>query len=167
MGQGDGQDESGEAGSQAGSTGSGKLIDLRECLRDSPRFRRRLADHEGEVVDLETRLEKVVTSCDRMVNNGQAYVEACRSFSSCVRELAGHFHDNSVVEQSLRRFYDTLAEVQSFHSILFDQAQRSVHSALRSFLTGSAQHADTTALYTMYSDYAAMSGNCVVQLKLS
>ena len=41
---------------------------------------------------------QVVTSCDRMVNNGQAYVEACRSFSSSVRELAGHFHDNSVVE---------------------------------------------------------------------
>ena len=40
MGVGDGQDtESGEGGSQAGSTGSRKLIDLRDCLSDSPRFR--------------------------------------------------------------------------------------------------------------------------------
>ena len=35
-----------------------------------------------------------------MVNNGQAYVEACRSFSSSVRELAGHFHENEIVEVS-------------------------------------------------------------------
>ena len=39
MGLGDGQDESGEGGSQAASTGSRKLIDLRDCLSDSPRFR--------------------------------------------------------------------------------------------------------------------------------
>ncbi|CAI8057555.1 hypothetical protein GBAR_LOCUS31369 [Geodia barretti] len=64
MGQGDGQDESGgEGGSQAGSTGSRKLIDLRDCLTDSPRFRHRLADHEAEVVDLESKLEKVSHSC--------------------------------------------------------------------------------------------------------
>lgn len=43
MGKGeDGQDETnGDGGSQgeAGSTGSRKLIDLRDCLTDSPRFR--------------------------------------------------------------------------------------------------------------------------------
>ena len=30
---------SGEGGSQAGSAAARKLIDLRECLTDSPRFR--------------------------------------------------------------------------------------------------------------------------------
>ncbi|KAK2869326.1 hypothetical protein Q7C36_001197 [Tachysurus vachellii] len=109
-------------------------VDFEECLRDSPRFRATIEEVEGDVCELESKLDKLVKLCIGMIDAGKAYVTANKQFVSGVRELAQQSGEDEVIESSLTKFAESLQEMTNYHTILFDQAQRSIKSQLQMFV---------------------------------
>uniref|UniRef100_A0A8C2K0B9 Arf-GAP with coiled-coil, ANK repeat and PH domain-containing protein n=1 Tax=Cyprinus carpio TaxID=7962 RepID=A0A8C2K0B9_CYPCA len=91
-------------------------VDFEECLKDSPRFRATIEEVEGDVCELESKLDKLVKLCIGMIDAGKAYNTANRQFVNGIQELAQQSAKDDVIE------------------ILFDQAQRSIKSQLQSFI---------------------------------
>uniref|UniRef100_A0A3B1JC60 Arf-GAP with coiled-coil, ANK repeat and PH domain-containing protein n=1 Tax=Astyanax mexicanus TaxID=7994 RepID=A0A3B1JC60_ASTMX len=109
-------------------------VDFEECLKDSPRFRATVEEVEGDVCELESKLDKLVKLCIGMIDAGKAYNTANRQFVSGIRELAQQSAKDEVIESSLTKFAESLQEMINYHTILFDQAQRSIKSQLQTFM---------------------------------
>ncbi|XP_058257430.1 arf-GAP with coiled-coil, ANK repeat and PH domain-containing protein 2-like isoform X2 [Hemibagrus wyckioides] len=109
-------------------------VDFEECLRDSPRFRATIEEVEGDVCELESKLDKLVKLCIGMIDAGKAYVTANKQFVNGIRELAQQSAEDEVIESSLTKFAESLQEMTNYHTILFDQAQRSIKSQLQMFV---------------------------------
>ncbi|KAL7867030.1 hypothetical protein AOLI_G00148440 [Acnodon oligacanthus] len=109
-------------------------VDFEECLKDSPRFRATIEEVEGDVCELESKLDKLVKLCIGMIDAGKAYNTANRQFVNGIRELAQQSAKDEVVESSLTKFAESLQEMINYHTILFDQAQRSIKSQLQTFV---------------------------------
>ncbi|XP_053368754.1 arf-GAP with coiled-coil, ANK repeat and PH domain-containing protein 2-like isoform X4 [Clarias gariepinus] len=109
-------------------------VDFEECLRDSPRFRATIEEVEGDVCELESKLDKLVKLCIGMIDAGKAYVSANKQFVNGIRELAQQSAEDEVIESSLMKFAESLQEMTNYHTILFDQAQRSIKSQLQMFV---------------------------------
>ncbi|KAM5164611.1 arf-GAP with coiled-coil, ANK repeat and PH domain-containing protein 2 isoform 2-T2 [Mantella aurantiaca] len=109
-------------------------VDFEECLKDSPRFRAALEDVEGDVSELEQKLDKLVKLCIGMIDAGKAFCTANKQFMNGIRDLAQYSSKDEVIESSLMKFSESLEEMIKFHNILFDQAQRSIKSQLQSFV---------------------------------
>nr|XP_015217013.1 PREDICTED: arf-GAP with coiled-coil, ANK repeat and PH domain-containing protein 2-like [Lepisosteus oculatus] len=110
------------------------FLDFEECIKDSPTFRRTLDQCEDEVAELESRLEKVMKLCNRMVEAGQEYNSANELFLGAVKELSQYHQKDSTVMNCLGQFTQGLQEMIHFHTMLFDQAQRSITQQLQSLL---------------------------------
>ncbi|KTF86499.1 hypothetical protein cypCar_00031894 [Cyprinus carpio] len=80
-----------------------------------------IEEAEGDVCELESKLDK-------------AYNTANRQFVSGIRELAQQSAKDEVIESSLNKFAENLQEMINYHTILFDQAQRSIKSQLLAFI---------------------------------
>ncbi|XP_052571639.1 arf-GAP with coiled-coil, ANK repeat and PH domain-containing protein 3 isoform X3 [Peromyscus californicus insignis] len=91
-------------------------VEFEECIKDSPRFRATIDEVETDVVEIEAKLDKLVKLCSGMIEAGKAYVTTNRLF------------------ECLQRFGDSLQEMVNYHTILFDQAQRSVRQQLHNFV---------------------------------
>ncbi|XP_075363293.1 arf-GAP with coiled-coil, ANK repeat and PH domain-containing protein 2 isoform X2 [Mycteria americana] len=109
-------------------------VDFEECLKDSPRFRAALEEVEGDVTELELKLDKLVKLCIAMIDTGKAFCTANKQFMNGIRDLAQYSCKDALVETSLTKFSDTLQEMISYHSILFDQTQRSIKAQLQTFV---------------------------------
>ncbi|XP_005344868.1 arf-GAP with coiled-coil, ANK repeat and PH domain-containing protein 2 isoform X6 [Microtus ochrogaster] len=109
-------------------------VDFEECLKDSPRFRAALEEVEGDVAELELKLDKLVKLCIAMIDTGKAFCAANRQFMNGIRDLAQYSSSDAVVETSLTKFSDSLQEMINFHTILFDQTQRSIKAQLQNFV---------------------------------
>lgn len=109
-------------------------VDFEECLQDSPRFRATIEEAEGDVCELESKLDKLVKLCIGMIDAGKAYNTANRQFVNGIRELAQQSAKDDVIESSLNTFAENLQEMINYHTILFDQAQRSIKSQLQTFI---------------------------------
>ncbi|XP_049338557.1 arf-GAP with coiled-coil, ANK repeat and PH domain-containing protein 2 [Astyanax mexicanus] len=109
-------------------------VDFEDCLKDSPRFRATVEDVEEDVGGLESKLDKLVKLCIGMIDAGRAYSQANRQFVNGVRELALQSSRDDVIGSSLAAFAETLQEMNNYHTILFDQAQRSVKTQLHTFV---------------------------------
>ncbi|XP_058616927.1 arf-GAP with coiled-coil, ANK repeat and PH domain-containing protein 2-like isoform X3 [Onychostoma macrolepis] len=109
-------------------------VDFEECLKDSPRFRATIEEAEGDVCELESKLDKLVKLCIGMIDAGKAYNTANRQFVNGIRELAQQSTKDDVIESSLNTFAENLQEMINYHTILFDQAQRSIKSQLQTFI---------------------------------
>uniref|UniRef100_A0A8C2AL72 Arf-GAP with coiled-coil, ANK repeat and PH domain-containing protein n=1 Tax=Cyprinus carpio TaxID=7962 RepID=A0A8C2AL72_CYPCA len=109
-------------------------VDFEECLKDSPRFRATIEEVEGDVCELESKLDKLVKLCIGMIDAGKAYNTANRQFVNGIQELAQQSAKDDVIESSLSTFAENLQEMINYHTILFDQAQRSIKSQLQSFI---------------------------------
>ncbi|KAG7514939.1 arf-GAP with coiled-coil, ANK repeat and PH domain-containing protein 2 isoform X3 [Solea senegalensis] len=109
-------------------------VDFEECLKDSPRFRATIEEVEGDVCELESKLDKLVKLCIGMIDAGKAYNAANRQFVSGIRELAQQSTRDEVIESSLTKFAESLQEMINYHTILFDQAQRSIKTQLQTFI---------------------------------
>ncbi|XP_036372145.1 arf-GAP with coiled-coil, ANK repeat and PH domain-containing protein 2-like isoform X5 [Megalops cyprinoides] len=109
-------------------------VDFEECLKDSPRFRATIEEVEGDVCELESKLDKLVKLCIGMIDAGKAYNAANKQFVNGIRELAQQSPKDEVIESSLTKFAESLQEMINYHSILFDQAQRSIKSQLQTFM---------------------------------
>lgn len=109
-------------------------VDFEECLKDSPRFRAALEEVEGDVAELELKLDKLVKLCIVMIDTGKAFCAANKQFMNGIRDLAQYSSNDAVVETSLTKFSDSLQEMINFHTILFDQTQRSIKAQLQNFV---------------------------------
>ncbi|XP_006637701.2 arf-GAP with coiled-coil, ANK repeat and PH domain-containing protein 2 isoform X1 [Lepisosteus oculatus] len=109
-------------------------VDFEECLKDSPRFRAAIEEVEGDVCELESKLDKLVKLCIGMIDAGKAYNTANKQFVNGIRELAQQSAKDVVIESSLSKFAESLQEMINYHTILFDQAQRSLKSQLQMFV---------------------------------
>ncbi|XP_069069262.1 arf-GAP with coiled-coil, ANK repeat and PH domain-containing protein 2 isoform X2 [Pleurodeles waltl] len=109
-------------------------VDFEECLKDSPRFRAALEEVEGDVTELEVKLDKLVKLCIGMIDAGKAFCAANKLFMNGIRDLAQYSSKDVVIESSLTKFSDSLQEMINYHTILFDQAQRSIKTQLQMFI---------------------------------
>ncbi|XP_048342035.1 arf-GAP with coiled-coil, ANK repeat and PH domain-containing protein 2 [Sphaerodactylus townsendi] len=109
-------------------------VDFEECLKDSPRFRAALEEVEGDVMELELKLEKLVKLCIAMIDTGKAFCVANKQFMNGIRDLAQYSSHDGLVENSLTKFSDSLHEMVNYHTILFDQTQRSIKMQLQTFV---------------------------------
>uniref|UniRef100_A0A1W7RJB4 Arf-GAP with coiled-coil, ANK repeat and PH domain-containing protein n=1 Tax=Agkistrodon contortrix contortrix TaxID=8713 RepID=A0A1W7RJB4_AGKCO len=109
-------------------------VDFEECLKDSPRFRAALEDVEGDVTELELKLDKLVKLCIVMIDTGKAFCVANKQFIHGLRDLAHYSSKDDLVEGSLSKFSDSLQEMINYHTILFDQTQRSIKAQLQMFV---------------------------------
>ncbi|XP_054838159.1 arf-GAP with coiled-coil, ANK repeat and PH domain-containing protein 2 isoform X2 [Eublepharis macularius] len=109
-------------------------VDFEEGLKDSPRFRAALEDVEGDVTELELKLEKLVKLCIAMIDTGKAFCVANKQFMAGIRDLAQYSSKDALVETSLTKFSDSLQEMVNYHTILFDQTQRSIKAQLQTFV---------------------------------
>ncbi|XP_029104989.1 arf-GAP with coiled-coil, ANK repeat and PH domain-containing protein 2-like isoform X3 [Scleropages formosus] len=109
-------------------------VDFEECLKDSPRFRAAIEEVEVDVGELEAKLDKVVKLCIGMIDAGKTYNAANKQFVNGIRELAQQSAKDEVIESSLTKFAESLQEMINYHTILFDQAQRSIKSQLQAFV---------------------------------
>ncbi|XP_051847554.1 arf-GAP with coiled-coil, ANK repeat and PH domain-containing protein 2 isoform X5 [Antechinus flavipes] len=109
-------------------------VDFEECLKDSPRFRAALEEVEGDVAELELKLDKLVKLCIAMIDTGKAFCVANKQFVNGIRDLAQYSSRDAVVETSLTKFSESLQEMINFHTILFDQTQRSIKAQLQTFV---------------------------------
>ncbi|OCT80706.1 arf-GAP with coiled-coil, ANK repeat and PH domain-containing protein 2 isoform X2 [Xenopus laevis] len=110
------------------------IVDFEECLKDSPRFRASLEDVEGDVSELEIKLDKLVKLCIGMIDAGKAFCAANKQFMNGIRDLAQYSSKDSVIENSLTKCADSLQEMIKYHAMLFDQAQRSIKTQLQTFV---------------------------------
>uniref|UniRef100_A0A8C2FXU1 Arf-GAP with coiled-coil, ANK repeat and PH domain-containing protein n=1 Tax=Cyprinus carpio TaxID=7962 RepID=A0A8C2FXU1_CYPCA len=92
-------------------------VDFEECLKDSPRFRATIEEAEGDVCELESKLDKLVKLCIGMIDAGKAYNTANRQFVSGIRELAQQSAKDEVIESSLNKFAENLQEMINYHTV--------------------------------------------------
>uniref|UniRef100_A0A3B5A663 Arf-GAP with coiled-coil, ANK repeat and PH domain-containing protein n=1 Tax=Stegastes partitus TaxID=144197 RepID=A0A3B5A663_9TELE len=81
---------------------------------------------EGDVCELESKLDKLVKLCIGMIDAGKAYNAANKQFVNGIRELAQQSTKDEVIERTLILFLSL--------QILFDQAQRSIKTQLQTFV---------------------------------
>uniref|UniRef100_A0A2K5Y267 Arf-GAP with coiled-coil, ANK repeat and PH domain-containing protein n=2 Tax=Cercopithecinae TaxID=9528 RepID=A0A2K5Y267_MANLE len=93
-----------------------------------------LEEVEGDVAELELKLDKLVKLCIAMIDTGKAFCVANKQFMNGIRDLAQYSSNDAVVETSLTKFSDSLQEMINFHTILFDQTQRSIKAQLQNFV---------------------------------
>ncbi|NWI88385.1 ACAP2 protein, partial [Pitta sordida] len=93
-----------------------------------------LEEVEGDVTELELKLDKLVKLCIAMIDTGKAFCTANKQFMNGIRDLAQYSCKDALVENSLAKFSDTLQEMINYHNILFDQIQRSIKTQLQTFV---------------------------------
>uniref|UniRef100_A0A8D2QGM3 Arf-GAP with coiled-coil, ANK repeat and PH domain-containing protein n=1 Tax=Zonotrichia albicollis TaxID=44394 RepID=A0A8D2QGM3_ZONAL len=93
-----------------------------------------LEEVEGDVTELELKLDKLVKLCIAMIDTGKAFCTANKQFMNGIRDLAQYSCKDKLVETNLMKFSDTLQEMINYHNILFDQIQRSIKTQLQTFV---------------------------------
>ncbi|XP_034665816.1 arf-GAP with coiled-coil, ANK repeat and PH domain-containing protein 2 isoform X1 [Drosophila subobscura] len=109
-------------------------IEFEECLKDSPRFRQFVSKEESDIEHLEQRLEKIIKLCNVAVDSGKEYVKNQSAFAMSLWDLQQHFLDNKNAHNALGKLIHCFQEMNKFHTILLDQASRTVLKNLTVFV---------------------------------
>uniref|UniRef100_A0A1B0D1X4 Uncharacterized protein n=1 Tax=Phlebotomus papatasi TaxID=29031 RepID=A0A1B0D1X4_PHLPP len=109
-------------------------IDFNEALKDSPTFRSVLDDEENDIEHLEQKIERVLKMCTTAVDSGKEYVKNNSAFATSLWDLQRHFKDDRTSHSALEKVIHCLQEMNKFHTILLDQASRTVLKNLTSFI---------------------------------
>jgi len=109
-------------------------VDFSESLKDSPKFRASIEENEQSIYDMESHLEKVTKACSSFVENGKVFKSSMGNLIQEFESLSTLFKEDVFVKGAVARICSNLSDVKNFFGILFDQAQRSIGSKLRSFL---------------------------------
>ncbi|XP_076180619.1 centaurin beta 1A [Ptiloglossa arizonensis] len=110
------------------------LIEFEECLRDTPKFRLCIEEVEANVDLLEQKLDKVLKNCGQMIDTGKLFIGQQSQFANSLWELSLYFNDDSEIMAFLNKLIHALQEMNKFHTILLDQASRTVVKDLNSFI---------------------------------
>ncbi|KAL0970296.1 hypothetical protein UPYG_G00240000 [Umbra pygmaea] len=109
-------------------------LDFEECLKDSPRFRAAIEDVEGDVNELETRLEKLVKQCHSMLEAGKAYCQTSKNFVMGLKELGHHCSEDRMMGECLQKFSKKLEEILEAQGEVIEATQKSVKVKLQNFV---------------------------------
>ncbi|CAG4956256.1 unnamed protein product [Colias eurytheme] len=110
------------------------VIDFDECLRDSPKFREQLETEEASIDALEQKLDKILKTCSLMIETGKIYMNHRSTFTNALWDLSSNFAEDPSVMSMLNRMIHALQEMTKFHSILLDQASRTILKNLTAFI---------------------------------
>ncbi|KAJ8416627.1 hypothetical protein AAFF_G00325050 [Aldrovandia affinis] len=109
-------------------------LDFEECLKDSPRFRAVIEGVEGDVGELETRLDKLVKQCNSMLEAGKVYCQNSRNFVNGLRDLGLHCVADSTMAECLEKFSSKLSIIVDSQGEVIETTQKSVKLKLQSFV---------------------------------
>ncbi|XP_030370232.1 arf-GAP with coiled-coil, ANK repeat and PH domain-containing protein 2 isoform X2 [Scaptodrosophila lebanonensis] len=109
-------------------------IEFEECLKDTPRFRQFVSKEEADIEHLEQKLEKIIKLCNVAVDSGKEYVKNQSAFAMSLWDLQQHFLDNKNAHNALGKLIHCFQEMNKFHTILLDQASRTVLKNLNVFV---------------------------------
>ncbi|XP_050666128.1 arf-GAP with coiled-coil, ANK repeat and PH domain-containing protein 2 [Leptidea sinapis] len=109
------------------------VIDFDECLRDSPKFREQLETEEAKIDALEQKLDKILKTCSIMIESGKIYLNHRSTFTNALWDLSSNFSDDPTIMSMMNRMIHALQEMTKFHSILLDQASRTILKNLTAF----------------------------------
>ncbi|KAH8273169.1 hypothetical protein KR018_008363, partial [Drosophila ironensis] len=98
------------------------------------RSRQFVSKEESDIEHLEQRLEKIIKLCNVAVESGKEYVKNQSAFAMSLWDLQQHFHDNKNAHNALGKLIDCFQEMNKFHTILLDQASRTVLKNLSLFV---------------------------------
>jgi len=118
------------------------IVELSECINDSPKFREVIARHEGDLEQLEVKLDKVIKACAAMTNGGRKYAELQQLFLSSLWETSSffnHLESGQVGEASglsghLSKVVSDYQEIVNMQKAAVEQVSESVGEALASFV---------------------------------
>uniref|UniRef100_I3KTC3 Arf-GAP with coiled-coil, ANK repeat and PH domain-containing protein n=1 Tax=Oreochromis niloticus TaxID=8128 RepID=I3KTC3_ORENI len=97
-------------------------------------FKAGIDDVETDVVEIEAKLDKLVKLCSGMIEAGRAYVSANKLFVNGIRDLSQQCKKEEMISECLEKCGESLQEMVNYHTILFDQAQRSIKQQLHTFI---------------------------------
>ncbi|XP_011880640.1 PREDICTED: arf-GAP with coiled-coil, ANK repeat and PH domain-containing protein 2 [Vollenhovia emeryi] len=123
------------------------LIEFEECLRDTPKFRSCIEELEKNVDQLEQKLDKVLKNCSLTIDTGKAFVGQQNQFANSLWELSLYFSDDPEIMAFLNKLIHALQEMNKYHTILLDQASRTVMKDLNSFIKSDIKRAKETRHY--------------------
>ncbi|KAG4078434.1 hypothetical protein HA402_007385 [Bradysia odoriphaga] len=109
-------------------------IEFNECLKDSPKFRAFLEEEETVIDHLEQKLDKAIKMCTIAVDSGKEYVKNQSAFATSLWDLRTHFQEDTSAHNALGKIIHCLQEMNKFHTILLDQASRTVLKNLTSYV---------------------------------
>ncbi|XP_028654236.2 arf-GAP with coiled-coil, ANK repeat and PH domain-containing protein 1 isoform X1 [Erpetoichthys calabaricus] len=109
-------------------------LDFEECLKDSPRFRAAIETVEGEVTDLETRLEKLVKQYNVVLESNRVCCSNSRQFVTSIRELSQHSKKDAMLMDCLEKFSSKLSGIIDAQMGLIESTQKSVKQQLQNFV---------------------------------
>ncbi|XP_057305671.1 arf-GAP with coiled-coil, ANK repeat and PH domain-containing protein 2-like [Hydractinia symbiolongicarpus] len=109
-------------------------LDFAECLKDSPKFRSTLEDHEHSITELENHLEKLVKISTQVVDAGKHYSHAMGSLINSFDSLATLFYEDTFVSTALKKLNTVLGELQTFLIVFLEQTQKSITISLNHFI---------------------------------
>lgn len=110
------------------------LIEFEECLRDTPKFRSCIEEEEKNIDQLEQKLDKVLKNCSLTIDTGKAFVGQQNQFANSLWELSVYFSDDPEIIAFLNKLIHALQEMNKYHTILLDQASRTVMKDLNNFI---------------------------------
>ncbi|XP_071634413.1 arf-GAP with coiled-coil, ANK repeat and PH domain-containing protein 2 isoform X1 [Temnothorax longispinosus] len=123
------------------------LIEFEECFRDTPKFRSCIEEMEKNVDQLEQKLDKVLKNCSLTIDTGKAFVGQQNQFANSLWELSLYFSDDSEIMAFLNKLIHALQEMNKYHTILLDQASRTVMKDLNNFIKSDIKKAKETRHY--------------------
>ncbi|KAL5263982.1 hypothetical protein ACHWQZ_G005171 [Mnemiopsis leidyi] len=105
-------------------------LTIEASLADKPSFRWVLEEQEKDIIDLETILDKVSKSCKTFCDTGKAFCDSMGPFTESIHDLADHFKADEEIKDAYTTFSEHLEEINSFYSMLLEQARRSILSSM-------------------------------------
>lgn len=112
-----------------------------------------MEEEERGIDHLETKLDKVIKACQTAVDQGKEYVAAQSAFATSLWDLQKHFQDDKNAHNALAKIIHIIQEMNKFHTILLDQANRSVLKTLTTFLKKDVKEVkDCKHLFTKVSE---------------
>ncbi|CAG0918384.1 unnamed protein product [Notodromas monacha] len=115
--------------------GARPIVDLSDCVWDSPKFRHTVEENENYVDALENRLEKLIKLTKQMVDSGRMYVSQQNSVLKVLKDLGIFLSDDGTLSSIIEKLVPELQEISDFHVTLLDQFSRSVAHDLSQFVS--------------------------------
>ncbi|XP_077271295.1 centaurin beta 1A isoform X2 [Temnothorax americanus] len=102
---------------------------------------------EKNMDQLEQKLDKVLKNCSLTIDTGKAFVGQQNQFANSLWELSLYFSDDPEIMAFLNKLIHALQEMNKYHTILLDQASRTVMKDLNNFIKSDIKKAKETRHY--------------------